>query len=55
MAFFAIMTYQEVEMKTLILEIRAGEGGEDSKLFMVDMIKMYASYASRIGASMECL
>ena len=42
-------------MKMIVLEIRAGEGGEDSKLFMKDMMKMYSLYVSRIGASMECL
>jgi len=42
-------------MKTLVLEIRSGEGGDDSKLFLVDMMKMYHSYAARIGVSLECL
>lgn len=42
-------------MQTILLEIRAGEGGQDSKLFMTDMAKMYSSYCSHIGAVMECL
>jgi len=42
-------------MQTILLEIRAGEGGNDSKLFIVDMAKMYSGYCSRLGASMECL
>jgi len=42
-------------MKEILLEIRAGEGGEDSKLFMRDMARMYSSYCSYLGASMECL
>ena len=42
-------------MQTILLELRAGEGGMDSKLFMRDMAKMYSSYCVRIGASMECL
>jgi len=42
-------------MQKLILEIRSGEGGSDSKLFLVDMVKMYKVYASRIGANLECL
>jgi protein subunit release factor A len=43
------------KMQTILLEIRAGEGGMDSKLFMTDMAKMYASYCVRFGAAMECL
>lgn len=42
-------------MKTIVLEIRAGEGGTDSKLFMKDMMKMYSMYATSIGAHLECL
>jgi len=42
-------------MDALILEIRAGEGGEDSKLFARDMAKMYQAYCSRLGMEMECL
>jgi len=42
-------------MQTILLEIRSGEGGEDSKLFMRDMAKMYSYYCSSLGAIMECL
>jgi protein subunit release factor A len=42
-------------MQAILLELRSGEGGMDSKLFMRDMAKMYSSYCSRIGASLECL
>jgi len=42
-------------MESIVLEIRSGEGGQDSRLFAADMAKMYVSYASRIGATMECL
>jgi len=31
------------------MEIRAGEGGNDSKLFIKDMAKMYVAYASVMG------
>jgi protein subunit release factor A len=31
-------------MSKIILELIAGEGGEDSKLFMNDMAKMYEGY-----------
>jgi protein subunit release factor A len=42
-------------MQTILLEIRSGEGGDDSKMFMKDMARMYVSYCVRLGASMECL
>ena len=42
-------------MKALILEIRAGEGGDDSKLFAKDMVKMYTLYCGRNGMEMVCL
>ena len=42
-------------MQAIILELRAGEGGEDSKLFMKDMVKMYLAYCSKLGAKQECL
>jgi protein subunit release factor A len=42
-------------MNKLVLELRAGEGGDDSKLFMRDMIKMYMAYATKNQLSMECL
>jgi protein subunit release factor A len=42
-------------MSTIILEIIAGEGGKDSKLFVVDMMKMYKSYAEKKGFDLECL
>lgn len=42
-------------MQEILLEIRAGEGGLDSKMFIIDMAKMYSYYCSSLGASMECL
>ena len=42
-------------MQTILLEIRAGEGGEDSKLFMKDICKMYLKYCTLINASTQCL
>jgi len=36
-------------MQSIIIEIRAGEGGDDSKLFIKDMAKMYCAYATSIG------
>jgi peptide chain release factor 1 len=31
----------------IILEVRAGEGGDDAKLFVVDMLRMYRRYCIR--------
>lgn len=46
---------KEIKMKEILLEIRSGEGGMDSKLFMRDMAKMYSGYCSSLGVLMECL
>ena len=35
------------------LEIRPGEGGEDSKLLVKDQASIYIKYAERIGARVE--
>jgi protein subunit release factor A len=37
------------KMETVTLEIRAAEGGEDSKLFVVDLASAYQRYFSKIG------
>ena len=42
-------------MEKVILEIHAGEGGTDSKLFSKDMVKMYSSYCTKNNWDMECL
>jgi len=39
----------------IVLELKAGEGGEDSKLFLVDMVKMYQGYCKAEDISMDCL
>jgi len=38
-----------------ILEIRSGEGGKDAKLFIVDMMKMYAKYCEKKQISFSLL
>lgn len=40
--------FKGVKMKRVI-EIRAAEGGDDSKLFVSDLAKAYISFASRVG------
>jgi protein subunit release factor A len=36
-------------MDTLILEIRAAEGGRDAELLVLDQLKVYRAYATRRG------
>jgi protein subunit release factor A len=42
-------------MKEAVLELRAGEGGDDSCLFLRDMVRMYTAYCASQGVGMECL
>jgi peptide chain release factor 1 len=41
--------------KDVILEIKAGEGGEESALFAGDLLRMYLRYAERTGWKAEVL
>jgi peptide chain release factor 1 len=41
--------------KDVILEIKAGEGGEESALFAGDLMRMYLRYAERVGWKTEVL
>ena len=41
--------------KNVILEIRAGTGGEEASLFGADLLRMYQRYAERHGMKMETL
>lgn len=36
-----------------ILEIRAGEGGDDAKLLVGEQGRIYAAYATRMGLTCE--
>ena len=38
---------QETDMESIIVEIRAGEGGEDAKLLVRDTLAIYAKACSR--------
>lgn len=38
-----------------LLEIKSGEGGEESALFAGDLLKMYARYAEQVGWKIEVL
>ena len=39
--------------RDVILEVKAGEGGEESALFAGDLLRMYLRYAERRGWSTE--
>jgi peptide chain release factor 1 len=41
--------------KNVVLEIRAGTGGDEATLFAAEMLRMYARYAERQGWRMEIL
>ncbi|MEV1010050.1 peptide chain release factor 1 [Streptomyces sp. NPDC049881] len=41
--------------KDVILEIKAGEGGDESALFVGDLLRMYLRYAERVGWRTEVL
>jgi peptide chain release factor 1 len=44
-----------LDAKDVILEIKAGEGGEESALFAADLLRMYLRYAERQGWKTEIL
>ena len=41
--------------KNVVLEVRAGTGGEEAALFGGDLLRMYTRYAERVGYSIERL
>src|SRR6478736_2162554 len=41
--------------KDVILEVKAGEGGEESALFAADLLRMYSRYAERHGWSTQVI
>lgn len=43
------------DAKDVILEIKGGEGGEESALFAADLLRMYGRYAERHGWRVEIL
>src|SRR6202043_1631009 len=43
------------DARDIILEVKAGEGGEESALFAGDLLRMYQRYAERRGWKTEIL
>lgn len=44
-----------LDSKNIIMEIRAGTGGDEAALFAADLVRMYARYAERQGWGMRVL
>src|SRR5215467_14380453 len=44
-----------LDAKDVLLEVKAGEGGEESALFAADLLRMYLRYAERQGWKTEIL
>jgi peptide chain release factor 1 len=50
-----LVTGQDAAIRSIILEIRAGTGGEEAALFARDLLNMYLAYANRKGFKSEIL
>jgi len=50
-----LVTGDEAAIRSVILEIRAGTGGEEAALFAGDLLGMYTAYAARKGFKVETL
>ena len=51
----AIVTDEDAVIRSLILEIRAGTGGDEAALFARDLYEMYLRYCERKGFTVEVL
>lgn len=51
----ALLPHDPADDKDVIMEIRAGAGGEEGGLFAANLFRMYARYASAKGWGMEVL
>lgn len=51
----AVVTSDEKAINKIILEIRAGTGGEEAALFAADLMHMYQKYAEKKGFNIEVL
>ena len=43
------------DARNIVLEIRAGTGGDEAALFAADLFRMYSRYADRVGWTIEVL
>ena len=51
----SLLPSDPADMKNVIVEIRAGSGGEEAGLFAADLFRMYARYAADKGWNTEIL
>lgn len=51
----ALLPKDENDSRNVILEIRAGTGGDEAALFGGDLLRMYSRYAERHGFTVEAL
>jgi peptide chain release factor 1 len=52
---FLLLPKDPYDEKNVILEIRAGTGGDEATLFAAEILRMYARYAERQGWKMEIM
>ncbi|MET9781115.1 peptide chain release factor 1 [Nocardiopsis alba] len=52
---FLLIPRDPADDKNLIMEVKAGEGGEESALFAGDLVRMYLRYAERQGWKTEVI
>jgi peptide chain release factor 1 len=52
---FVLLPKDPNDEKNIILEIRAGTGGDEAGLFAADLFRMYAKFAEKIGWRLEVL
>jgi peptide chain release factor 1 len=52
---FLLIPRDPLDLKNIIMEIRAGTGGEEAALFASDLFRMYTHYAEGQGWKMEIL
>lgn len=51
----ALLPKDEADEGAAILEVRAGAGGDESALFVVDVMKMYERFAQLVGWKWEVM
>ena len=50
-----LVTGDEASIRSIILEVRAGTGGDEAALFAAELLAMYLAYAKRHGFKVEVL